>query len=152
MRGDGDQKSGAGGQSRDRTSQQSAKWGGQGAHSMFLVGDDRGFGLALITRADGHRPGGDLRVGSNLSAHRGPTRGAQGGAEYVAAHARSTQHEVNTCIQQPTSAHPRPLCGPDDSAHNPPARARGARSPVERGDPATGSPVHGHPPNAVISS
>ena len=76
---------------------------------MFLVGDDRGFGLVLITRADGHRPGGDLRVGSNLSAHRGPTGGAQGGAEYVAAHARSTQHEVNTCIQQPTSAHPPPF-------------------------------------------
>ena len=100
---------------------------------MFLVGDDRGFGLALITRADGHRPGGDLRVGSNLSAHRGPTGGAQGGAEYVAAHARSTQHEVNTCIQQPTSAHPRPLCGPDESAHCPLARSRGSFSPVDGG-------------------
>ncbi len=100
---------------------------------MFLVGDDRGFGLALITRADGHRHGGDLRVGSNLSAHRGPTRGAQGGAEYVAAHARSAQYEVNTCIQQPASAHLRPLCGPDESAHHLLVRARGTCTPVDGG-------------------
>lgn len=100
---------------------------------MFLVGDDRGFGLVLITRADCHRPGGELRVGSDLSAHRGPTRGAQGGAEYFAAHARSAQHEVNAGVQQPTSAHPRPLCGPDESAHHLLARARGSFSPVDGG-------------------
>ncbi len=100
---------------------------------MFLVGDDRGFGLALITRADCHRPGGELRVGSDLSAHRGPTGGAQGGAEDVAAHARSAQHEVNAGVQQPTSAHLRPLCGPGEFCSQSTGQGKGHLLPCGTG-------------------
>ena len=100
---------------------------------MLLVGDDRGLGLVLISRADGHRPGGDVRVGPDLSAHRGPTRWAQGGAEYVAAHTGSAQHEVDTRVQQPTSAHLPPFAARMESVQHPLARSRGARSPVDGG-------------------
>ena len=84
MRGDGDKQGRAPGQSGDRTGEQGAKWGGQGAHPMFLVRDDGGLGQVLVAGAGGNRPRGAHGVEPDLLRHCRPAIWAQSGAEHLA--------------------------------------------------------------------